>query len=61
MLPDYLPAMGRVAAVPNLLYAFGHQHIGLTLAAITARTMADLVAGRTPAVDISAFDLKRWS
>jgi D-amino-acid dehydrogenase len=61
VLPDYLPAMGRVAAVPNLLYAFGHQHIGLTLCAVTARTMADMVAGRTPAVNISAFDLKRWS
>jgi len=61
VLPDYLPAIGRVAAAPNLLYAFGHQHIGLTLAAITARTMADLVAGRKPGVDVSAFDLKRWS
>jgi D-amino-acid dehydrogenase len=61
VLPDYLPAMGRVAVAPNVLYAFGHQHIGLTLAAVTARAMADLVAGRAPATDISAFDLKRWS
>jgi glycine/D-amino acid oxidase-like deaminating enzyme len=61
VLPDYLPAMGRAAAVPDLLYAFGHQHIGLTLCAVTARAMAALVAGRAPAIDISAFDLKRWS
>jgi D-amino-acid dehydrogenase len=61
VLPDYLPAMGRVAAAPNVLYAFGHQHIGLTLCAVTARTMADMVAGRKPPVDVSAFDLKRWS
>src|SRR5262245_24220545 len=27
VLPDYLPAIGRLAAAPNLLYAFGHQHI----------------------------------
>jgi D-amino-acid dehydrogenase len=60
VLPDYLPAMGRAASAPNLLYAFGHQHIGLTLCAVTARAMADLVAGRTPAVDISAFDLRRF-
>jgi glycine/D-amino acid oxidase-like deaminating enzyme len=60
VLPDYLPAMGRVAAAPNVLYAFGHQHIGLTLCAVTARTMADLVAGRTPAVNVSAFDLRRF-
>ena len=44
VLPDYLPAIGRVPGVPNLLYAFGHQHIGLTLSAMTARTVADLVA-----------------
>jgi len=61
VLPDYLPAMGRVATAPKVLYAFGHQHIGLTLCAVTARAMAALVAGRRPAVDISAFDLKRWS
>lgn len=60
VLPDYLPAMGRVTSAPNLLYAFGHQHIGLTLSAVTARAMADLVAGRTPAVSIDAFDLRRF-
>jgi D-amino-acid dehydrogenase len=60
VLPDYLPAMGRVASAPNLLYAFGHQHIGLTLCAVTARAMADLVAGRTPPVPIGAFDLRRF-
>jgi D-amino-acid dehydrogenase len=60
VLPDYLPAMGRVCTAPNLLYAFGHQHIGLTLCAVTARAMADLLAGRAPAVDISAFDLRRF-
>ena len=45
---------------PNLLYAFGHQHIGLTLCAVTAQTMADLTAGREPAFDVSAFDLRRF-
>ena len=60
VLPDYLPAIGRVAQTPNLLYAFGHQHIGLTLCAVTAQTMADLVAGREPAFDVSAFDLRRF-
>jgi D-amino-acid dehydrogenase len=60
VLPDYLPAIGRVSAMPNVLYSFGHQHIGLTLSAVTARTMADLVAGRRPAVDVSAFDLRRF-
>jgi len=60
VLPDYLPAIGRVAHLPNLLYAFGHQHIGLTLCAVTAQAMADLVAGREPGFDLSAFDLRRF-
>jgi glycine/D-amino acid oxidase-like deaminating enzyme len=60
VLPDYLPAIGRVPAVPNLCYAFGHQHIGLTLAAVTAGAVADLYGGRAPRDDISAFDLRRF-
>ena len=60
VLPDYLPAIGRVVHLPNLLYAFGHQHIGLTLCAVTAQTMTDLAAGREPSFDVSAFDLRRF-
>jgi D-amino-acid dehydrogenase len=60
VLPDYLPAIGRVAAAPNLFYAFGHQHIGLTLCAVTARVVADLVAGRALAVPLAPFDLRRF-
>lgn len=60
VLPDYLPALGRVAAAPNILYAFGHQHIGLTLSAVTARTVADLVAGRALPAHARAFDLARF-
>lgn len=59
VLPDYLPAMGRVAALPGLFYAFAHQHIGLTLSAVTARAVADLVAGR-PRDDLRGFDLRRF-
>jgi len=60
VLPDYLPAIGRVATLPNLFYAFGHQHIGLTLCAVTARAVADLVAGRKPEIDVAAFELRRF-
>lgn len=59
VLPDYLPAMGRVHDLPGLYYAFAHQHIGLTLSAVTAQAMADLVAGRTRP-DLQGFDLQRF-
>jgi D-amino-acid dehydrogenase len=59
VLPDYLPAIGRSARMPNLFYSFGHQHIGLTLSGINALAVADLVAGR-PRPDLAAFDLQRF-
>ena len=60
-LPDYLPAIGRSRAVPNLFYAFGHQHLGLTLAPVTAEAVAALVAGGLPPVPLAPFDLQRFS
>jgi D-amino-acid dehydrogenase len=59
-LPDYLPAIGRSRRAGNLLYAFGHQHLGLTLAPITAELVAALAAGERPAVDLAPFDLARF-
>lgn len=59
-LPDYLPAIGRHPDLRNLHYAFGHQHLGLTLAAITAEVVGDLVCGRPPCLDINPFDLRRF-
>lgn len=60
VLPDYLPAIGRVPEAPNVLYATGHQHIGLTLAAVTGDLVADLAAGREPRHAVAAFDLRRF-
>jgi glycine/D-amino acid oxidase-like deaminating enzyme len=59
-LPDYLPAIGRSARADNLLYAFGHQHLGLTLAAINAEIVAALALGYDAPVDIGAFALERF-
>lgn len=59
-LPDYLPAIGRSRRAPNLLYAFGHQHLGLTLAAATGEAIAALATGRAPALDLAPFDPARF-
>ncbi len=49
-LPDYIPAIGRVASAGNLYYAFGHQHLGLTLGPVTGERVADMVrTGAAPA------------
>lgn len=60
-LPDYLPAIGQSRRAGNLFYAFGHQHLGLTMAAVTGEMIADLVKGRRPAIDEAPFDLERFS
>jgi glycine/D-amino acid oxidase-like deaminating enzyme len=60
-LPDYLPAIGRAPRQRNLYLALGHQHIGLTTATVTARIIRDLVAGKSPEFDISAFAPGRFS
>jgi glycine/D-amino acid oxidase-like deaminating enzyme len=60
VLPDYLPGIGRAPGPAKLFYATGHQHIGLTLAPITAELVADVVAERNPRLPIAAFDLRRF-
>lgn len=60
-LPDYLPAIGFSRRADNLYYAFGHQHLGLTLAAVTGELVAVLMGGAAPAVDLTPFDLDRFA
>jgi len=59
-LPDYLPAIGRSRRASNLLYAFGHQHLGLTLAPVTAELVTALAGETAPHIDITPFDLERF-
>jgi glycine/D-amino acid oxidase-like deaminating enzyme len=59
-LPDYLPALGRSRRANNLLYAFGHQHLGLTLAAISGELIAALARGDATDVDVTPLDLERF-
>ena len=49
--PDKLPLVGRWEPVPGLWVAAGHEGLGITTALGTAQLVADLVAGRTPAID----------
>jgi D-amino-acid dehydrogenase len=60
-LPDSLPALGRAGATPDVVYAFGHGHVGMTAAPMTGRLVADLVAGRPPAIDIAPFAPSRFT
>jgi D-amino-acid dehydrogenase len=59
-LPDSLPAIGPLPGQPNTICAFGHGHLGLTQSAGTAGIIADLLAGKTPAIDLSPFAPTRF-
>lgn len=60
-MPDSLPVVGRSPRWPNVYFAFGHGHLGLTLGAITGRLVADMAAGRDPRVDLSPYRPDRFS
>jgi D-amino-acid dehydrogenase len=59
-LPDSLPVIGPSAAGAEVIHAFGHGHLGVTMAPITAKIIADLVADRVPHLDISALRVSRF-
>jgi D-amino-acid dehydrogenase len=59
--PDSLPAIGASRRHRNLYFCFGHEKLGLTQSAISARCIADLIAGETPAIDLSPFSLDRFA
>jgi D-amino-acid dehydrogenase len=59
-LPDSLPVIGRALRASNVWLAFGHGHVGLTAAAPTGEIIADLIAGRTPFLDIRPFSADRF-
>ena len=58
--PDSLPILGRAPRHPAVLFAFGHGHQGVIGASKTAEVIADLVAGREPALDLAPFAADRF-
>ncbi len=58
--PDSLPVLGASMLHPNVWYAFGHGHLGLTAGPISGRHIADLVAGRPPAIDLAPYSIGRF-
>lgn len=59
-LPDSRPVIGPSRAGPEVIHAFGHGHLGLTLAPITARLVAAIVAGRAPELDMAPYRADRF-
>ena len=59
MTPDGTPVVGGTG-MPNLWLATGHGTLGWTMAAGTARVMADLIGGRKPAIELDGLTAARY-
>ncbi len=58
MLPDGPPLLGA-SGIPGLWLNCGHGSSGWTLGCGAARSLADLIGGRTPETDLAGFSISR--
>jgi len=59
-MPDSLPVISTAPSASNVIYAFGHGHLGLTQAAGTAELVTSLVNGEAAAMPLDAFSANRF-
>ena len=59
-MPDGRPCIGPSRATPDVVYAFGHGHVGLVGSARTGRLVAQLVGGQTTEIATEPFDPRRY-
>ena len=58
--PDSKPVIGRSPRHRNVFFAFGHDHLGLTMAGITGKLVAELATGQSTTVDLAPFRPDRF-
>jgi D-amino-acid dehydrogenase len=59
-MPDSRPVIGPSRLGDDVIHAYGHGHIGLTLAPITAQLVADVVARVAPSRDLTPYRVDRF-
>ena len=60
-LPDFLPILGPSLNNKNIIYAFGHHHLGWTLGAITGKIVSRIVTEEKTNLDLSPHSSKRFN
>lgn len=60
-MPDSLPVIGAAPASARVIYAFGHGHLGLTLAGITGKLVAEFVSEQTPCLPLGDLRADRFN
>lgn len=59
--PDSLPLLGRAAAYRNVSVACGHGSIGMGLAPVSGRLVAQLLSGERPELDLAPLQPDRFA
>jgi D-amino-acid dehydrogenase len=59
-MPDGRPCIGYARASRDIVYAFGHGHIGLVGSARTGRLVAQLLSGKPPEIPLAPFSPDRF-
>ena len=60
-LPDFLPILGPSLKNKNIIYAFGHHHLGWTLGAITGKIISGIAAGEKTNLDLTPYSSSRFN
>ena len=60
-MPDSLPVIGQSQKNKNVIYGFGHQHIGWTLGAVTGKVINSICNDRIPNINIKPFSPSRFN
>jgi len=61
MLPDGLPAIGRIGVLGNVFVSTGHAANGIFMAPTSAELLADLIVDGGSAIDARPFDPERFA
>jgi D-amino-acid dehydrogenase len=59
-MPDGLPVIGMSAATDDIVFAFGHGHVGLVAGPRTGRLVGQLLGGHPLEIDIRPYDPGRF-
>ncbi|HBU97231.1 NAD(P)/FAD-dependent oxidoreductase [Thalassospira lucentensis] len=59
-MPDSKPVISKSPNHQNVFFAFGHGHLGLTMAATTGRLISDLVSGEETPINMTPYRINRF-
>lgn len=59
-LPDSIPIIGPSPNAPDVIYSFGHGHLGLTQSAGTAELVGALLDGTQPPISMNPYSATRF-